>query len=255
MTDQFKEVEEKFTRLKLEFGDQQISQKEFIDALKELRVKDGEGRFWMIGAQSGKWYCYDGSEWIPARPPSLEEKKVICIYCGFENDIEAEVCARCGSFNTPEGEPGRCPRCGRELVPPFGTCPECDARDKLDVPDTSASMPEPTRPASEAGLVLKSVSPRSCLWIFGVLGLFGGMVLGLAAGVTGLFPGFVEALPGFFRDIQGTLHGGIVFTVLGGILGFVLGAGGGYLWAVAVNAVLSVTGGLKIGADRVGKKE
>ena len=107
----------------------------------------------------------------------------------------------------------------------------------------------------ETGFVVKSVSPGSFFWFLGALGLFGGMILGLAAGAASVFPGFVEILPGFFRDIEGTLHGGIVFTILGGILGFALGAGGGYLWAVAVNGVLSLTGGLKIGAERIGKRK
>jgi hypothetical protein len=255
MTDRFKEVEEKFGRLKLEFNEKQISQREFIDSLKELRVKDGEGRFWMIGARTGKWYFYDGNEWTPAQPPSFEERKVICIYCGFENDLEAEVCARCGGFNAADEGAGTCPRCGKELEQPFGTCPECEKIPDLRETDAAGTSEAPPPPVQESGFVVKSVSAVSCLWFFGALGLFGGMVLGLAAGVTGLFPGFVAALPGFFRDIQGTLLGGIVFTVLGGILGFVLGAGGGYLWASAVNAVLSLVGGLRVGTESSRKRE
>ncbi len=254
MTDRFKEVEEKFGRLKLEFSEKQISQREFVDSLKDLRVKDGEGRFWMIGAQTGKWYFYDGNEWIPAQPPSLEERKAICIYCGFENDLETEVCARCGNISLSESETGTCPRCGKELEKPFGTCPDCGKSSDFREPEPSGPAVFPLPGVSDPGLVIKSVSAVSCFWFFGALGLFGGMVLGLVAGVTGLFPGFVAALPGFFRDIQGTLHGGIVFTILGGVLGFVLGAGGGYLWAAAVNAVLSLVGGLRIGAEKPEKK-
>jgi ribosomal protein L40E len=255
MNDQFREIEDKFNRLKLEFNEELISQREFADSLKDLRVKDGEGRFWMIGAQSGKWYFYDGNEWIQAQPPSIQERKAICIYCGFENDLEAEVCARCGSFNTPDEGAATCPRCGRELETASGTCPECGISPGSRSPDAPGPEVAASPSVPEGGLVIKSVSPGSCLWVFGVLGLFGGMILGLAAGVTGVFPGFVAALPGFFRDIQGTLHGGIVFTVFGGVLGFALGAGGGYLWAGAVNAVLSLTGGLRIGTERTAKRE
>jgi hypothetical protein len=93
------------------------------------------------------------------------------------------------------------------------------------------------------------------LWFFGALGLFSGMLLGLIVGVTSLFPGFIDILPNFFRDIQGTLLGGIVFTILGGILGFAGGAGGGYLAASAFNGILSLTGGLKVGADKIGKED
>ena len=81
------------------------------------------------------------------------------------------------------------------------------------------------------------------------------MLLGLIVGVTRLLPAFVDILPGFFRDIQGTLLGGIVFTILGGVLGFAGGAGGGYLAASAFNGILSLTGGIKFGADKIEKED
>ena len=61
MADQFREVEAAFGRLKEKFGGGRISQQEFIDSLKQLRIKDDEGRFWMIGAQSGNWYFFNNS--------------------------------------------------------------------------------------------------------------------------------------------------------------------------------------------------
>jgi len=97
MDKQFKDVEANFNELKRQFRFGEISQREFIDRLKQLRIKDPSGRFWMIGAQSGRWYVFEGKDWVKAEPPSLEEKKSICIYCGFENNLEAESCARCGS--------------------------------------------------------------------------------------------------------------------------------------------------------------
>ena len=71
MADQFREVEETFKVLREKFNDRKISQREFIDTLKQLRIKDAEGRFWMIGAQTGKWYYFEGSDWVQAEPPSL----------------------------------------------------------------------------------------------------------------------------------------------------------------------------------------
>ena len=55
MGDQFRETEEAFALLREKFNDRRISQREFVDSLKQLRIKDEEGRFWVIGAQSGKW--------------------------------------------------------------------------------------------------------------------------------------------------------------------------------------------------------
>ncbi|MFO7733702.1 MAG: hypothetical protein R6X21_08635 [Candidatus Aminicenantes bacterium] len=79
MGDRFREVEETFARLSRKFRDKTISKDEYIDRLKQLRIKDEEGRFWMIGAQSGHWYCFDGGGWTQAKPPSLLERKAVCI--------------------------------------------------------------------------------------------------------------------------------------------------------------------------------
>ncbi len=107
MGNQFREVEETFALLRQKFNDRRISQREYVDSLKQLRIKDDEGRFWMIGARSGKWYAFESGEWVEAKPPSQLERKAICIACGFENDLEAEFCARCG--NRGEDEVGKSP--------------------------------------------------------------------------------------------------------------------------------------------------
>ena len=97
MADQCREAEATFSLLREKFKEKRISPQEFADSLKQLRIKDEEGRFWVIGAQSGKWYAFENGEWFEAKPPSQMEKKAICIACGFENDLEAESCARCGN--------------------------------------------------------------------------------------------------------------------------------------------------------------
>jgi hypothetical protein len=97
MGDQFREAEAAFNELRARFHDRKISTQEFTDSLKKLRIKDDAGRFWVIGPRSGKWYAFENGEWIEAKPPSQMEKKAICIACGFENDLEAETCARCAS--------------------------------------------------------------------------------------------------------------------------------------------------------------
>ena len=182
------------------------------------------GRFWMIGAQSGRWYCFDGGAWAQAKPPSLLERKVVCISCGFENDLEAEFCARCGG-RPDEKEPREAASEGLEA----GAIPFRGPRD----------------------LVVRSCHVGSFFWFFGIMGLFAGMLVGLVVGVTSLFPGFIDGLPGFFADIQGKLPGGLVFTVLGGLAGFgILGAGGA-LTAMASNGVMSLVGGIRFQAEEV----
>jgi hypothetical protein len=224
MADQFREAEATFSILRDKFKDKKISQKEFSDSLKQLRIKDDEGRFWVIGAQSGNWYAFENGEWVEAKPPSQMEKKAICIACGFENDLEAEVCARCGNHHEAGG-------------------PETDViADEIGLPTREGTAVPP----AGGEIVIRSVNVLSSFWFFGVLGLFVGILIGLIAGVTGLFAGFVARLPGFFADHHGDLLGGLAFSVIGGILGFVIGGAAGAASAAVSNGVLSLVGGLKL---------
>ncbi len=224
MGDQFRETEEAFALLRQKFNDRKISQREFVDSLKQLRIKDEEGRFWVIGAQSGKWYAFEGGEWIEAKPPSQMERKAICVACGFENDLLAESCARCGGRNEDEASEGMA---------------ESDAA----VP---AAPEEAARTPAGSEIVIRSFHPVSFFWFFAVLGMFAGILLGLLAGVTGLFSGFVAGLPGFFVDHHGDLLGGLVFSILGGISGFGLCGAAGAALAVVSNGILSLVGGVRI---------
>jgi hypothetical protein len=222
MTAQFREAEATFGRLREKFRAKKISQQEFSDSLKQLRIKDDDGRFWAIGSQSGRWYVHERGQWIEAKPPSQLERRAICIACGFENDLEAEVCARCGNRyagEVPEDAPA-----GAGAVP---------------VPDGPAAAP----PAAE--IVVRSLDLKSFFWFFGVFGLFAGFLVGLLAGVTGLFAGFVERLPAFFVEHRGDLVGGVACSVVGGVLGFGAGGAAGAFLAVVSNGILSLVGGLK----------
>ena len=223
MADQFREAEATFSLLREKFKDKRISPQEFADSLKQLRIKDEEGRFWVIGAQSGKWYAFENGEWVEAKPPSQMEKKAICIACGFENDIEAESCARCGSR-------------GDESAP--------EALAGADGTGTAAAV-EAAPSAAGPEATLRSVDIVSFLWFFGVFGLFAGILFGLLAGAIGLFSGFVARLPAFFVDHQGDLLGGLGFSIVGGILGFAIGAGAGAAAAVVSNGILSLIGGIR----------
>ncbi len=42
---------------------------QFETEVEKLQFKDGVGRCWMLGAQSGKWYFHDGTGWKQAEPP------------------------------------------------------------------------------------------------------------------------------------------------------------------------------------------
>lgn len=232
MGDRFREIEGTFALLRRKFNERAISQREYVDGLKQLRIKDEAGRFWMIGAQSGKWYCFDGGGWTQAKPPSQLERRAVCISCGFENDLEAEFCTRCGRRPEEDERSG-----GRNAAA---------AAAFTAAQETTAGLSHGPR-----DLLVRACHVGSFFWFFGTMGLFAGILAGLILGVTSLFPGVVNALPAFFVDIQGKLPGGIVFTVLGGIIGFAVCGAGGALTALVSNGVISLAGGLRFQAEEI----
>jgi len=253
VADKFRDVEAAFEALRGRLRRGEITSKDYLADLKQLRFRDDQGRFWMIGVQSGQWYYYNGRDWIQAHPPSLGEKKAICIYCGFENDLEAETCGRCGGPSGGEEADRVCPECGTRLDNPSEPCPECGesptsrpAQPEDTTWPTPPPMEAPPAPAAGREVVIQSIGNFSFLLFGGALGVAAGILAGLLVGVTSLFPGFVQGLPSFFIEIQGKLWGGLIFTALGAVLGFLVFALGGLAVAVFINAALSFTGGLRV---------
>jgi hypothetical protein len=78
------------------------------------------------------------------------------------------------------------------------------------------------------------------------MGIVAGVLSGLLAGATSFVPGISDALPVFFKDMQGKLLGGMIFAGLGGVAGFVVFGAAGFLVALLANAILSITGGVKM---------
>ncbi len=236
MEDRFRTVEKRFEELTENFRQGRISKLEFIDSLKQLRFRDEEGKFWMVGAQSGAWHYFDyeKNDWIKSAPPALGSHKAICIYCGFENDLEAEVCAKCGGERADAEE-------GTEM----GGYPSARAEKEQGA---ARSIPAVTgQEAAQQGVrVIWRMDTTSAFLFTGVFGAFLGLLVGLVVGVSNIFPGFTAALPQFFIDIQGKLPGAIIYPIFGAVMGFVVVGGTGFLSAVLGNFVLSLVGGLKI---------
>ncbi len=63
------EMERHFFELKGKLDVGAITEAEFKAEIEKLKFQDKQGRWWMIGAQSGKWYTFDGVRWIPGKPP------------------------------------------------------------------------------------------------------------------------------------------------------------------------------------------
>jgi RNA polymerase subunit RPABC4/transcription elongation factor Spt4 len=264
MDDQYKNVEKEFLHLRDEFHRKRLSEPDFKKKLKELRLQDKDGRFWTIGAQTGKWYCFDGDDWLEAKPPSLEEKRAICVHCGYENDLENQACIYCGENLISEDieerneietgpEEFSCPKCGRILDKYSLFCPDCDRSEDEGEEDMSWEPiedldvetpvgPEPEREEQ----VLRFVQPFSLALFFGALGLLGGIIMGAFAGATDFLPGLVDILPSFLGELNGSLIGGLFYGLFGGIFGFFALGMVGFLLAALFNLIFSFIGGIKI---------
>ena len=241
----FQSVQESFESLKMRFQSGEISKQNFIEEIKKLRLKDDKGRFWTIGFQTGKWYYFDGKDWIAGDPPSQKDK-MICVFCGFENDLETEICARCGG--TRGEEPTVCPTCGGPLTKPFQTCPRCN-QEPEKVP--SLKSIKLMKEAPEEGLfIAKSIRLGSAFLNGGLFGTVLGIFLGAFAGATGSFSDGLAFLPSGLAEQQGNLLGAVFLSLLGGAAGFVFLGAVSFLTAAVLNFVFSVTGGLKIKTGR-----
>lgn len=62
------QMESRFFELKGKLAVGQITEDEFKREMETLRFQDRHGNWWMIGAQSGRWYYYDGSRWLLGQP-------------------------------------------------------------------------------------------------------------------------------------------------------------------------------------------
>lgn len=65
----FEGLERRFNQLRQQWADGQIDQETFTRQVQSLQVQDPQGRYWTIGVQTGKWYYFDGKDWVPGTPP------------------------------------------------------------------------------------------------------------------------------------------------------------------------------------------
>lgn len=281
MDNEFKRAENTFQGLRERFRQGEISRQEFLDEMKNLQVKDDQGRLWMIGSQSGNWYFLKGQEWVQAEPEIKKESRGACPYCGFENKPEVEACARCGGGL--RGSEDFCIQCGTKLLPPLYRCPKCDALSPGPTPTTTPTpsavaattqapappqapaaapaqapvlpekkpAPQPEKKPIQGAFMLKSVSAPSFALFGGALGIIFGIILGAFMGATDFLTAQTAKLPGFLTDMQGTLIGAVVYAAAGGLIGFLAIGLLAWLKAHFINILLSFIGGIKISLDQV----
>jgi hypothetical protein len=228
MEERFKKVESDFAQLRKDYQQEKISEREFKDRLKQLRLTDKNGRCWTIGAKTGKWYYYDGSDWVEANPPTKLKGKSVCIYCGFENDSKSEACDYCGG-NLTKGE-FQCDKCGCELVAAGQDCPECEALERAKEAvdrEEAAREATPTPPDAKAftedGTALQDESPAEKGAIFQQFAEPGREPFGGTGGAVFPDDGGPNLLIRRVDPMSLLLFMGIFGTIVGIILGVFVG--------------------------------
>jgi len=237
----FRIAENHFSRLRKQFIRGELSREQFAEALRNLRLVDDEGRCWMLGAQSGRWYYYDGKNWIQGVPPQDKEEVIICPACDSENEPGSRICVNCGAVLVKTSSQIVCPECGSMIDNSDQICPYCGARlkssdEKISAEEIKEKEASSNKLEDTDVWYLRSVDQRSFLFFWGGIGIFLGILIGLISGSTEFWPQLLVYLPSFLKEIQGKLLGGLVFSLLGGVLGFIIAAILGFLLASLINA-------------------
>ncbi|MCX6032853.1 MAG: SUMF1/EgtB/PvdO family nonheme iron enzyme [Chloroflexi bacterium] len=68
------QVAAEFRQLKAQYDAGTLSETDFKARLQDLMLQDEQGRWWMIGYETGQWYVHDGEKWVRAEPPMPQKK-------------------------------------------------------------------------------------------------------------------------------------------------------------------------------------
>jgi len=64
----FKQVENRFKKLKVQFATGGLTEADFKTQLEQLMIQDEQGNWWMLGYETEQWYRHDGKDWIQSKP-------------------------------------------------------------------------------------------------------------------------------------------------------------------------------------------
>lgn len=73
-TQRFEQVEQQVKALREKYRAGEISREQLQNELRSLMILDDQGRWWMLGLESNRWYYYDGQSWIAADPPGYAQR-------------------------------------------------------------------------------------------------------------------------------------------------------------------------------------
>ncbi|MGQ9849134.1 MAG: transglycosylase domain-containing protein [Aggregatilineaceae bacterium] len=70
----FEQVEQQVKALRERYQAGEISREQLQNELRSLMILDDQGRWWMLGLESNRWYYYNGQSWVAATPPGYEQR-------------------------------------------------------------------------------------------------------------------------------------------------------------------------------------
>jgi hypothetical protein len=72
----FRDVERAVARLRADHEAGRLATDAYESALQDL-VFEHDGRWWMLGTETSRWYVNDAAGWTPADPPSPDETHAV----------------------------------------------------------------------------------------------------------------------------------------------------------------------------------
>ncbi len=66
--EKFRATEAQYNELKERHSRGELTAQEVKAELKRLMLQDEDGKYWMLGGKSGKWYVHDGNQWQEGDP-------------------------------------------------------------------------------------------------------------------------------------------------------------------------------------------
>ncbi len=125
-------------------------------------------------------------------------------------------------------------------------CSACGANQNEIVPPRRSAARFREVPAGVTVLQVRSINPISMLYLLGGLGLIIGVVLGAAFGTFPIMGDLIYQFPRMLQETRGKIQGGLIFGVLGGIIGFLSLAVTAVIASGLYNVLAELFGGIRI---------
>ena len=281
----FKKIEEQYNIIKSRLKNGEINTDEMKAELKDLMIQDDDGRYWMIGSKSGKWYVYDGSTWVEDNPfqgqveeeaPRVEEPQQRQETQPFKDTIdtrtfedqtdnqffsEKDIETIATQEKDPIVKPGPsydfsepdtstdvvkvCKYCNNPLLDDE-ICSIC-GRNQIKAEPVRRGVKGKTRTADATEeRRLASIDLISLTLFFGGIGIIFGAIFGAIFGTLDLYPEFLQKFPAMLQDAHGQIQGGIIFAIIGAVAGGILFGIAGSFIASFYNIMANLFGGIKV---------